>query len=398
MDWLIWIPIVFAVGGSAAFLASPLLALLLIRRVGVLADRAVGEPDRWPRLSLIVPARNEADTIEAAVRSRLEEGYPNLEVVLVDDRSEDGTGAIMDRLAVEHPSVRVVHVTELPEGWLGKVNAQQLGWRESRGEFLLFSDADVHFTKGTLRAAVAHCIGSRIDHLAVLPEVWGDGFWLHAVQAAFFRLLTLAGRLWAVGDPSSSAAAGVGAFNLVRREAFERAGAAHGQGLEWIKLDVADDFALGLMMKRSGASCAVLNGRGMVAVEWYASVREMAAGLEKNLFASGGQCSFPRLIVSAILMVGFDLGPALAFLPLSLPFLPWLGALAIASGMLTSWILSRWAGRSPLPALLWPLGSILMAWIMVRAGYLGTRRGGIYWRDTFYSSAQLRAGARVKLP
>ena len=97
----------------------------------------------------------DLETIEAAVRSRLEEGYPELEVVLVDDRSEDGTGAIIDRIAAEHPRVRAVHVGELPAGWLGKVHAQQVGWRAASGDYLLFTDADVHFNSGTLRAAMS---------------------------------------------------------------------------------------------------------------------------------------------------------------------------------------------------------------------------------------------------
>ena len=142
---------VTCVVSSLTWAASLYATLRTIRAVPLLRDDASPEPARWPRVSLIVPARDEARDLERAVRTRLTDDYPNLQVILVDDRSTDGTGAIADRLAADDPRVKVVHVTELPAGWLGKLNALHRGVAEADGEWLLFSDADIEFAPGTLR-------------------------------------------------------------------------------------------------------------------------------------------------------------------------------------------------------------------------------------------------------
>jgi glycosyltransferase involved in cell wall biosynthesis len=159
--------------------------------------------------------------MEPGIRTRMADGYPELEIVLVDDRSEDETGAIADRLASEDPRVKAVRVTELPEDWLGKQHALQHGVEAATGDWLLFSDSDVLFEPGTLRRAVAYCEYRQRDHLAVMPELLPRGFLLDTVLAVFVRTLTVAGRLWQVEDPKSRAALGSGSFNLVRRSAFD---------------------------------------------------------------------------------------------------------------------------------------------------------------------------------
>ena len=136
----------------------------------------VDEPERaWSRVSVIVPARDEAGTIEAAAATLMAQDYPNLQIVFVDDRSGDGTGAMMDRLAANDSRVTVVHVEELPEGWLGKVHALAAGWAASDGEYVLLTDADVHFAPGALRAAVTAAADGGLDHLAACPAIWPAG-------------------------------------------------------------------------------------------------------------------------------------------------------------------------------------------------------------------------------
>ena len=149
-------------------------------------------PARWPSVSMIIPARDEEETIEPAVRSRLLDAYPDLEVILVDDRSSDGTGAVIDRLAAEDPRIVPVHVTELPGDWLGKQHAMQVGLDHATGTWVLFTDADVHATPGCLRRAVARCEARGFDLLAVIPELRSTGFVLDAVIAQFLRTVLVA--------------------------------------------------------------------------------------------------------------------------------------------------------------------------------------------------------------
>jgi len=161
--------------GFAFWLVTGMLGLVSMWTMPVLARQRSPDPPRWPKLSIIIPARNEAASIEAAVTSRLAQDYPDFEVCVIDDRSTDGTGAIVDRLAEGDPRVRAVHITELPEGWLGKVHALHRGVSIATGEWLLLSDADVHFAPATLRRAIAHAEARGFDFVGVFPTMWHRG-------------------------------------------------------------------------------------------------------------------------------------------------------------------------------------------------------------------------------
>ena len=352
-------------------------------------DDDVAAPPRWPTLSLVVPARDEADTIEAALRSRLDDDYPALEVVAVDDRSEDGTGERLDALAAGEPRLAVVHVRELPAGWLGKVHALARGAEHASGQWLLLSDADVHVAPGTLRRAIALAESRGLDLLAVVPRLEGATFALQVALCGFLRGFNQSRRLWKVADPEDPAHVGVGAFNLVRRAALERT-----QGFAWLRMDVADDVALGLLLKRSGARCAVAHGESRVHVVWYRDLPAMLRGLEKNTFAVL-RCSFARAAALAALAVAIEL-PAWFGLAAREP--RWLApvcALSLAPALAVGVLGARRAGLSAAAALLAPVGTLIQSWVLLRAGFLGWRRGGVRWRGTFYSSRELRAGRRV---
>lgn len=174
---------------AAASLAWWLVAAWAMWRMGssmvYLARVEPPEPPRWPRLSIIVPGCNEGDRMEAAARTLLAQDYPNLQIVLVDDRSGDQTGRIVDRLASEDPRVVAIHVTELPDGWLGKVHALNTGLAVCSGRFVLLTDADVHFEAGTLRKAVALCVSEGLDHLAAMPDLWAGTRVCDAVVNSF---------------------------------------------------------------------------------------------------------------------------------------------------------------------------------------------------------------------
>jgi glycosyltransferase involved in cell wall biosynthesis len=344
---------------------------------------AAPDPPRWPSLSVITPACDEADTLPAAMASRLASDYPDLELVLVDDRSRDGTGRVVDELAAD-PRVVPVHVRELPEGWLGKVHAMQVGLGRARGEWLVFSDADVHYAPGALRRTVAFAEAQRLDFLAVMPQLEDATPATNAAVAAFSGIFALTMRPWKVADPDSDAAIGVGAFNMVRRSALDRS-----SGFRALRLEVADDLGLGAVLKQSGARCAVANGRGLIRLCWYPTLRAMAAGLEKGLFAHAGRCENWRMQCFALLLLVREVLPWAALLS-SRPAIAWLGGLTLGLGLLTAAYALRWAGRPGREALLLPLGGVLMAWIVARAGIMGRRRGGVLWRGTLYPSALLR--------
>jgi hypothetical protein len=378
--------LVLACLGAAYALASAVGVARTVRSVPVLATTAAPPPRRWPRLSIVIPACDEAGELEAAVRSRLADDYPDLELVLVDDRSRDATGEIADRLARADDRMRVVHVRELPSGWLGKLHALDRGVRAATGELLLLSDADVHVAPGTLRRAVALLEVGRLDHLAVLPSLWSSGFLLDSIFAAFFRLVWLSARPWAVPDPRSRAAMGVGAFNLVRRGALDRS-----PGLAHLRLEQADDAALGQMLKRSGARCAVANGRDDLGLHFYRSMGEMARGVEKG----GARWPLPTALAGLAVLLALELGPWIA-LTVAGPARAVGAAGALLSTAATLGV-ARWMRHGVLPAFAAPIGVLLLAGLMARASALATLRGGVSWRGTFYRTEDLRAGRRFEL-
>src|SRR6185295_13892658 len=344
-------------------------------------------------LSVVVPACNEAGTIEPALASLLAQNYPGLEIVLVDDRSTDGTGAIIDRLAASDPRMRAVHVRELPAGWLGKVQALQRGLEHVRGELVLFTDADIHFAPGALRRAVAWVEAQRLDHLAVLGEVRYRSFWVGVCLSSALRGIFTLVRPWEAMNPRSAKAIGTGAFNLVRRAAFERT-----PGFEWLRLEVADDIGLGLMMKQSGGRPGVLLGRGQVRHEAYPTLADAVRGLEKNGFAQAARFSPWRGLSMVVLAVVGSLGAFAAFLPVGVPWLWAVGASGLLAFGVALVIIAR-AFSAPFAYVLLslPLGDLVMAYVVARATVLGVRRGGLVWRGTMYPTELLRGGQRVDM-
>jgi len=345
----------------------------------------------WPKVSIVIPARNEAAELEEALRSKLALDYPSLELVVVNDRSTDGTGAILDALAAEDCRIVPVHLDALPEGWLGKVHAMHRGIEASSGSFILLSDADIHFAPGSLRKAVGWALSEEIDHVTALPTVRSAGVLLQATLTSFLRILLVALRPWAVKNPASSASMGVGAFNLFRRSVYERT-----PGLEWLRMEVGDDVALGQMLKAFGAKSAVVNARGELSLRFYPSLRELTRHLEKSP-GVGGHSPVLYLIAAVTIWI-LEVAPLVLALSPAAP--PWMRAasslLAVAS-IGQAMAMSRWLDMPWLPAVLTPVGVTILCALSLRASALAVLRGGIVWRDTFYPREALRAGGRYRL-
>jgi cellulose synthase/poly-beta-1,6-N-acetylglucosamine synthase-like glycosyltransferase len=376
---------VLTVAGALYWGTMALLLRRVIHAVPAVRELSVPPPARWPRVSLIMPARNEERTLEPALRSRLRETYPELELILVNDRSTDATGSVADALARTEPRLQVVHVDSLLEGWLGKVHAMQKGYERASGEWVLFSDADIHLEPGVLERVIAYAVREGYDHVCVLPAVTCSGPVIQATLSTFFRMMCVGTRLWAVPDPRSSAAIGVGAFNLVRREALART-----PGLEWLKMEIGDDAALGVMLKRSGARQAVLNGLSAVSLEFYPSFQALTRALEKN----GASIPFPAILLGNFLLSVFECGFLAGFVSGSPP-LVFLAGVAWAIAAWTTHRLCRWLGFQRGSAWLPFLGVLPLAWAMIRSGALALVRGGVVWRGTFYSTTVVRAGLRL---
>jgi glycosyltransferase involved in cell wall biosynthesis len=373
----------------ADWLVIAALLWLAARRIPTLAAApppAGGET--WPTLTAIVPARDEAAHVEAALRSLLAQDYPALDVIAVDDRSRDATGAILERLAAEAPSLTALHVERLPPGWLGKNHATQLAAAQAQGEWLLFTDADVVFAPGALRAALAFARRYGLGHLVAAPRLVAPGYWERAFQATFALLFVLQAQPWALRRPGSRAHVGVGAFNLVRAAAYRRMG-----GHAPLALEVVDDVKLGLLLRRQGVPQALVAAGDWLSVRWQAGFRGALRGLLKNAFAATEyRWSVTLGIAGWVAALGA---------------LPWAGllwapgaplrALALAAAVLPALLVGASARRSlagnGAEGLAAPVTLLALAAVIVASAGLATLRRGIVWRDTFYPLADLRRGA-----
>jgi glycosyltransferase involved in cell wall biosynthesis len=353
------------------------------RRLTRLAADNAPPPTRWPRVSLVFAARNEETTVGAAVPTMLALDYPDLELIAVNDRSEDRTGEILDGLAAREPRLRVDHVCELPAGWLGKNHALHHGARRATGDWILFTDADIHFRSDALRRAIAHAETRRLDHLAAVPQLNERGHLLGICVGAFSLIFALFLRPWRIPNPHSPAHSGIGAFNLVRTAAYRARG-----GHAPLRLRPDDDVKLGKLMKSDGGRSEFALGAGLISVAWYASVGELVRGLTKNAFAGVDYRAWMILGGVAAHMLFF--------------FRPLVAVLATEGGARAAYAASvglmllvavdhqRFAGGRRWHGLLFPLGLAVLDYILLRSMVVTLWQRGIVWRGTHYSLADLR--------
>lgn len=353
---------------------------------------AAREPTTWPRVSVVIAARDEAQHLEHAASSLLAADYPDLEVVIVDDRSSDGTAEVASALAEKDPRLRLVRLTTLPDGWLGKVHALQAGTQAASGSWILYTDADVEFGRESLRRAIAFALERDLDHLAVAPDVVSPGFWLETTTNAFAAAFLLGTRAVDAERPGSRAVVGIGAFNLVRRAALDRT-----PGFEWLRLEVLDDVALGLMIREAGGRQAFALGLGEVRLTWYRSLPDMARGLEKNMFGAISRYSYGRAAAQLVALAALLAGPVVALVqPDSIPVRA-TAAVAMMAWIAGAVVVRRRIGRRFSTALMAPLGFVVLGTILARSALACLRRGGVTWRGTTYPLAQLRSGMRVRI-
>jgi hypothetical protein len=300
-----------AVGLLVLFNLALMARLLAFRlRFPTLREWKGAEPSTWPKVSVIVPCRNEAAGVEKAMSSLLAQDYPNLEIVAVNDRSEDRTGALLDGLAATNPLLTVLHLESLPAGWLGKNHAMHQGARRAGGEWLLFTDGDVVFEPGALKRSVAFALAHGLGHFVALPQFVAHGFLERAFVSTF--ALALAIKL----DP----AALVRPEDLVVRRGRSFRSDPPGRLREHrrherLAFEVADDLKLGLLLRRSGVAQGCLSADRMVSVRWQNGLIASLRGLEKNAFAG---CEWNTGL--AALAVGGVVSAAL------LPYLPLLAS------------------------------------------------------------------------
>ena len=250
-------------------------------RLPWLRDSTPSSSPDAPFLSIIFAARDEAEKLPAALATLLDQNYPCYEVIAVDDRSQDQTPEILREFQHTNQNLKVIHLEKLPSGWLGKPHALVAGYEHSRGEWIVFTDADVHFAPDVLRRAVALAEQRQWDHLSLLASVEMRGFWEIASISYFGLGFVFGNEPWLTSNPRSGRYVGIGAFQLVRRAAYEKSG-----GHRRLRMDVIEDMKLGKIVKMAGFRSGVAVAQDMVKVRWHSGVGNVIRGVTKNLFAA----------------------------------------------------------------------------------------------------------------
>ena len=354
------------------------------RSLSRLGNVAPFQNTKAPKVSVIVAARNEARKIEVALQSILAQDYSNLEFIVVDDRSTDETGSILDRLTNKDARVRVVHITELPKGWLGKNHAQHFGAERATGELILFTDADVVMERSVISRAVAWLHREFIDHLAITPQLQMPGLLLGMFGGAFGLFFGLYAKPWKARDPKSPRHIGIGAFNLVRAEAYRAIG-----GHRAIAMRPDDDMKLGKLLKKCGFHQDLVRSDGLITVEWYSSVGELVRGLEKNVFA-GVEYSLTAVVASSIAQLVVFVWPLVA-LAFTHGVTWWLNLAIVGSLAMLYMDNAHCHGAKRWHCVGFPVTAILFQYIIWRATLKTLVNNGIDWRGTHYSLPELKA-------
>ena len=394
------------------WIAGTILALAWFSRI---LDAAIGMPSvadiskpDWdrnpvsatgnPSVSIIVPARNEEDDIELSLTRLLELDYDNFEVIAVNDRSTDRTGEIMERVVrsqVPHfsqraremwrPVLKIIHHQHLPPGWLGKTHAMWTAANVATGEWLLFTDADVLFKADSLRRAMVYAESEKADHVVLFPQMIMKTPGEYMMIAFFQTMFVFGHRPWKVADPKSRDHMGVGAFNLIRRNAYEAVGT-----YEALRMEVLDDMKLGKVVKNAGYAQRNVFGSDLISIRWANGAMGVVNNLTKNFFAVLS-FQWPRTLISAFGLAFLNLMPFLGlWLAHGWERLPY--AVALGSMFL---IYVGMSLRSGVPAyyfLLHPVSTFLFIYTLLRSMFHTLWNDGIVWRGTRYPLEELRKG------
>lgn len=354
--------------------------------VGDVAEppKAASETElRWPRVAAFIPARNEEDAIEAAVRSLLDQDYPNLSVVVANDNSTDSTGEILARIANDYPAERlsVIAPPEPPAGWMGKCHAvwNAVKHAPDDAELFLFCDADVIHNPGTLRRAVHMMQTEAAGMVALLPRLDNKGFWEHAYMPATMHLGGIALDPRRVMDPDRPEILGIGAFSIVRRTVYESWG-----GHEAIKGEVVDDVAMALKTKQQRAKLMLCGGWDAVHLRMYDSLSAIMRGFEKNSHITLGG-GLPRAILVSVLLQFTHWIPLVVALVAAFTGPAWLAVAGLAVHFLSGLeVLRRTRDKMAVNPLivvpLFPVAVVVTAIILIRSSYLGNVKGVVNWR------------------
>ena len=369
---------------SAVILVAWVMALIrtIVNLTLIPSLRAGMRPASEPRVSVIIPARDEAHVIERTVRAFLAQTYANLEVIVINDRSTDGTGDIVR--SIRDDRLTVIDGVEPPAGWLGKPWALHRGSRVARGELLLFVDADLIYAPPAVAAAIAYLQARNVALLSLFPHLEMRGFGENAAMPMMTMAFHTFLPTW-ISNRTRFArlALGGGTGNLVVREVYEASG-----GHEELSDAVVDDIALARLVRRHGGRTEIVRAEELVSLRMYRGLREVVDGFTKNTFSALGRSYVAGFLVVAGCVIFHILPYALALTGDRVS----IATVVVIS--ITRLILFR-ALRYRIDAAIFlhPVMAAIWTWIFIRSIWLTGIRRKVIWRGRTYDARHTRFGA-----
>jgi len=334
-----------------------------------------------PLVSICVPARNEERDIGACLESLLAQNYPNFEIIAVDDHSSDRTGEIIQSLADINDRLRFIQGQPLAKGWLGKPFALHQAQSVAKGEFLLFTDADLVFEPLALASAVQLAQERNADLTTLMPATIFGSFWERCIQPVIFGFIASLTRFEKILDKDKHNAMGFGAFLMFKREAYDSIG-----GHESVRDEILEDVMLAKRVKRSGLNLVVADGKEIFSIRMYHSLKEIWQGWRKNIFIALRKSVFWNIYYIFMILMFV---PAPYFLMGANIYLggEWTLVLSFCSLLLvlaTSIGLAIELKLNPLYTLIFPLGAIMMVAIMLDSMFQVVILKRSEWRGRVY--------------
>lgn len=334
-----------------------------------------------PKVSIIIPMRNEERNAARVLQSLTNQTYPNYEIIVVEDGSTDSTVDIVKSFDVD-----LIQIDTLPPDWVGKNYACHIGQSCAAGGYLLFTDADTYHEREALESIMTYVVENEVDMLAPTIGHNNVGFWEKVVQPCVFNIHFLLYRIEKVNDPRSKYSIANGQYLLIRREVYDAVG-----GHERFKGAVSEDLAVAHGVKKKRYRLRVADVRHLVKVRMYHNLSEIVSGWRKNFFTGVRREARSALIAILLVFFIFIIPPILLFFGIictisrgSISGLFIQGV--IQNVFLLSWmfIVHKKCDDSAGWALLHPLGNLVYLLIMIMSTLDGLHGRGVSWKGRQY--------------
>ncbi len=367
-----------------------------------------GPPADAPLVSVLIAGKDEEANIERAVRSMLRQDYPNFELIVINDRSQDRTPKILESLKAQDTTgrLRVLHVSELREGWFGKNNAMREGVELAKGEWFCFGDADCEQTsERALSMAMRHAVEKQVDFFSLLPRLEMHGIWEHIIQPVAGALMVFWFHPKRVNDPAAPNAYANGAFMLMSRKCYEAIG-----GHEPVKTEVNEDMHMARICKEKGQRLFVCQNRDLYTVRMYTSFGQIWRGWSRIFYGCFG--TFRRLRITLMMLLGMNIFPYASLLISALVLAMskgspansgwiWVGASSALAVAMQLSVITRFYKISYVNPWLAPtfiIGAVVSIGMLINAMFKLKGRAAVTWRGTVYRDKKVMASADASVP